>query len=965
MIRSLLSLILGFFLAFSSRSQDATEYAYYPFPDVRANEVIKGIAKDSLGYVWLATDLGVLSFNGSSTITYSSGLRSIYTKKISALQNNQLIVVNDAGIQSIEKENDSIKFKAFKIYGQDLESGLNYPKSIFQDESGNLWIGESDGVARVSKDGVTRFNFGNNFSYHRSFSFTEDAFNNIWICSHNGQLMVFNPETDLFDAIDVESQVKNFTGIATVKGDFILVGGDKGLLMLKVDSDREVLSTNFYNQVQNISIVKVIGNLVIIGTWNQGLFYFDYTQDVTIFKKFEALAFNDVVDLFYDEQNDEIWVAGSESIAMFKKPEFSHLGETGRYRIESFDYDENMYLYFTTGEKLFVRQGDGSDKKLLASAENNFYTSLAVAHETLWVGDHLGRVFNYDFNKGSLIKEKRVKTAMQPVNHINHIDEDIWIASSGNGITRFNSKGEFKRFNIGQMNVVKSGPSGDIYCGGTGSGNMLFKFDVLKEEFESIEIDLSYDTPSNIRIEDIAFGPDSTIYLASSEGVLVIKINGEKYFSKEKLNFSENLPVYSCRAIECINDQLWIATNEGLFLYSDNESVQFNTLNGLPSRLVKQRGLSFEANRLTVATAQGMSIVDPEKLEISKTVPPIVDKILINDIINSNSEALDNIPYRSNLEVGFQCLTYPVKEIQYQIKVLGLNDQWTNPSENRIVSLLGLAQGSYRIEVRAKAVGQLWSDPTGLDYRVLNPWYMSWWVYCCLFALIISVIAISNKVYHNNLINQKKKLKKLVERGTAEIEKQKNEIIEQQGHIIKQKEELIEKNETVFKAKEALTDADLKYLQLKEFQLKDQVEYKNKQITTHTLNIIQKNETLLQLKGKLEKVVKEADKSSSPQIKKTIKFIEDSFKQDKDWEDFKLYFEQIYTGFYTKLKTKCPELTGHELRHCALIRLNLSIQECASIMGISPDSVKVSRARIRKKIQTDAGKGLSEFILSL
>lgn len=951
-------------LIFTAFAQRAIEYVNYSFPDVRANDVIKGIAKDSLGYVWLVTDLGVISYNGSKTITHSSGLGSLYTKKVTSLQGNQLIVVTDAGIQSIETVNDSVRFNRFEYFGIDLSFGLNYPKSVFQDKSKTLWIGESDAISRVSKEGHSRFDFGNNFSYHRSFSFTEDAFGNVWTSSFNGQLMVYNPKFDKFDSISINSEIKNFTSIVTVKGDFILTGGDKGMLMLKVDSDREILESNFFNNIENISTLKVVGNLVFIGTWNNGLFYFDYTEDIPRFEQVESLGFNDVVDLFYDKKDDEIWIAGSERIAMLKKPVFSKLGVTGKYRIESFDYDSKGDLYFTTGEKIFVHRKGADQKSQLIASENNFYTSLSITDDLLWVGDHLGKVTNYDLKSDGLSRLELIGQVMLPVNHINTIKNEVWIASSGHGIVRFDSNGGASYFDLNQMNVIKESPTGDIYSGGTGSANLLYKYD--DQKFNRIDLKIMYDLPGNIRVEDIGFDDQGKVYLASSEGVLIVESDSSQdYVSKEKLNFSEGQPVYSCRAIENINGNLWIATNEGLFQYSDQGSVQFNTINGLPSRLVKQRGLHYDNDQLTIGTAQGLAHVNPNKLNIKKTPPPIVDRVLINEAVASSPSQMGNIPFHSNLEVSFQCLSFPSSEIQYQFRVRGLNENWSNPSENRVVSLLAMSQGTYSIEVRAKSVGNYWSDSTAINYQVLNPWYLSWWAYLSLFFLIVTIWTAANKIYNYNLINQKEKLKKLVSQGTAEIEKHKNEIIEQQEHIIHQKEELIEKNETVFKTKEALTDADLKYLQLKEYQLKDQVEYKNKQITTHTLNIIQKNETLLQLKGKLEKVVKDADKATNAEVKKTIKFIEDSFKQDKDWEDFKLYFEQIYTGFYTKLKTKCPVLTGHELRHCALIRLNLSIQECASIMGISPESVKVSRARIRKKIQTDAGKGLSEFILSL
>ena len=190
-------------------------------------------------------------------------------------------------------------------------------------------------------------------------------------------------------------------------------------------------------------------------------------------------------------------------------------------------------------------------------------------------------------------------------------------------------------------------------------------------------------------------------------------------------------------------------------------------------------------------------------------------------------------------------------------------------------------------------------------------------------------------------------------------------MIEQQEKIIKQKEELLEKNQAILKSQQALHEADMNYLHLKEKQLEEQIEYKNKQITTHTLNIIQKNETLKDLKEQLESLIKKSDDKTTTEIKRTIKLIDESFKLDKDWDDFKLYFEQIYTGFYSKLQVTYHDITTLELRHCALIRLNLTIQECASILGISPDSIKVSRNRLRKKLNLPANQSLTDFIMSI
>ncbi|HEY8938181.1 MAG TPA: hypothetical protein VIM65_23325, partial [Cyclobacteriaceae bacterium] len=52
-------------------------------------------------------------------------------------------------------------------------------------------------------------------------------------------------------------------------------------------------------------------------------------------------------------------------------------------------------------------------------------------------------------------------------------------------------------------------------------------------------------------------------------------------------------------------------------------------------------------------------------------------------------------------------------------------------------------------------------------------------------------------------------------------------------------------------------------------------------------------------------------------------------------------------------------------RLSALIKLNLSIKEMASMLGISPESVKKSRYRLKRKLGLTENDVLEEFIEKL
>ena len=151
---------------------------------------------------------------------------------------------------------------------------------------------------------------------------------------------------------------------------------------------------------------------------------------------------------------------------------------------------------------------------------------------------------------------------------------------------------------------------------------------------------------------------------------------------------------------------------------------------------------------------------------------------------------------------------------------------------------------------------------------------------------------------------------------------------------------------------------------LKEDKLEQELEFKNRQLTTHTLHLVQKNEVMKELKAKVSQIRRE-DKNINRSLQKLQNMVDYSFNLDQDWEEFQIYFEEVHSGFFDVLKEQYPDLTPNELRLSALAKLNLSIKETATIMGITPNSVKTARYRLRKKLDIETEENLNNFILKI
>ena len=105
---------------------------------------------------------------------------------------------------------------------------------------------------------------------------------------------------------------------------------------------------------------------------------------------------------------------------------------------------------------------------------------------------------------------------------------------------------------------------------------------------------------------------------------------------------------------------------------------------------------------------------------------------------------------------------------------------------------------------------------------------------------------------------------------------------------------------------------------------------------------------------------------TSSKIKELVKEIDFNLKQEQEWDEFMTFFKEIHPEFIKKLSALSENsLSPAELRLGMLLRLNLSSKEIASILRVTPDSVRVARYRLRKKLPIDQKDELVNFMIEL
>lgn len=150
--------------------------------------------------------------------------------------------------------------------------------------------------------------------------------------------------------------------------------------------------------------------------------------------------------------------------------------------------------------------------------------------------------------------------------------------------------------------------------------------------------------------------------------------------------------------------------------------------------------------------------------------------------------------------------------------------------------------------------------------------------------------------------------------------------------------------------------------QLEERRLKSEVEYKEQRILMEAMKLSEKN-TLLTITVDRIKSMSMFGKSEELQsLKQTL---ERALISKHSWQEFDRIFEELHPSFIRSIETENDMLTDRETRLLCLIKLKLSISECACLMHIEPKSVKMARYRLKQKLKLAEHESLEMFVNKL
>lgn len=282
-----------------------------------------------------------------------------------------------------------------------------------------------------------------------------------------------------------------------------------------------------------------------------------------------------------------------------------------------------------------------------------------------------------------------------------------------------------------------------------------------------------------------------------------------------------------------------------------------------------------------------------------------------------------SLPYQMNsIQIESICSnTVPNKQILYSFK-LSNQDSWSPWSTNNMQNFVGLSEGDHIIQVRIRNYGsERVLSECEFSLTILPPWYRSVAAYIVYIILLIATLY-SWLIWTNKRIEQK---------STAIIYKK-----------------------------------DLEINELQNQKLESELKLKSQQLASSTMNLIQKNETLLHIKDLIIKIYSEITDKSESLIKRRLLeiqgIINENIAVDNDWKKFEENFDFVHSNFLERLQREFPSLTVSEKKMCAYLKMNLSSKEIAPLMNISVRGVEISRYRLRKKLNLHRDINLVEFL---
>lgn len=719
---------------------DGHSFNNYTTTEGLVNNIVTGILEDKTGELWFGTYTGLSRYNGKSFTNYSVSDGTLKAITCIGIDKKGTIWCGTAG-------NGIYAYDGNKFTNYTVQQGLahNIVLSMLTDSKGSIWFGTYYGITRYNGTTFTSFTTSQGLSSNLVLNILEDKAGNIWFSTYGQGICRFDGEV--------------CTTYTTTQG---------------------------LGNTLIISILEDKNKNIWLGTFNKGVSVYNNKSFIN-YTLSQGLHDNRIRCISEDKKGN-IWLGHGKGISYFNGKQFINyttLNKIVSYSIE--DADGNMWFGTDDG----VIRFDGNyfttytiDQGL---ADNAIECISEDKKGNLWFGTTNGVSF----------LEKKFLSASQPVfinytstqglanNSVIAIFEDkkgtIWFGTDG-GISRFDGKSfmnyttmhDLPNNSITQITLLP-GFSKNKETGlalGTNSGlAVLTGWKNNNDEFFSFE-KLLDNTNRQIK----SYTPVFEIY------------NSETGFPIKDVNVGQNAMYKDSK------DILWIATGSEKTSLVRFDYHQLNRNSNVPTVVIQNIRIQEEKIcwlnlKKNKNPADSIALLLNQYNTIGKIVP---QSVLDNQYLKFSDIQFDSItdfyplpehlalPYTHN-HISFEYAAIETSRpnmVKYRYILEGNDKEWCPVTDKTTALYSNLYEGTYTFRLKAGSPEGVWSEPVHYTFKVLPPWYRTWWMYAVYGSVVVAAVILI--VYFNSrrLRAQKKILEEKVLLRTKQLSEKQKEIVD-------------------------------------------------------------------------------------------------------------------------------------------------------------------------------------------
>lgn len=754
--------------------KDGEQFTHFNEDDGFTNSNVTHMAIGSNGDPWFASLDGVHRFRDGK-------FQSIYRGETNLENQVNLLYEDTDGIFWFATADGLVHFDSGNIQHFSLpDSEDHFIRNVKRTADGELLLSGRSGVYTFSNGEITappQFDILDETLVHR---FVETKQQETYIPSSNG-LYKYQDESLSLIPGNQNSDSPFIYDLEDSTGKIWLVNDDGEVYLLEND---QLKPFNFPDgdDLYHINMITedTEGNFWFT-TARSGVVRLKTAQVKTITTK-EGLSGNNILGLFEDRDGN-YWVGtrdeGLNKISGNTVTQYFEENPPLRNIVHSINQDPegNIWVgYYNEGLVKFDHEtGNYSEYRIGSTEQINDVRSIYFRRDSsMWIATYGGLV---EFDPENENHTYYTTEDGLGSNLIRYIDEDkngaLWLATVQSGVSRFKD-GEFTNYTVDD---------------GLASNNIR---SVYVDEFDEGTVWVGTETNGISRIRDGDIGS-----LGTQEGLPDHVIH---YISQDSLGY------------------LWMSSNRGIIKlhkerlnhYLDGETDSFDMihfdksdgmLNPEANGSFQQGGVRTSNGHFWFATQEGVAIFPVQPNQQNRVSPGIIFRQLE---ANGNTR---NISKNSRIELSrgtniftihFHAITYTSPEkTRFRYRLNELSDEWTEVYNERSVTFSDIPAGEYTFQLLSANNHGVWNTtPAEATIIVTDHFYNQWWFYPLLILLFILGYIPASKLRYRYMLKKQAEMQAIIDKQTAEIRKEKDELEKRNKIIEQQSEQLRELNKT-------------------------------------------------------------------------------------------------------------------------------------------------------------------------